>query len=405
MVQELWGAGRPQSLGAIESSIRDGSLLCAIVKHVTGKPVQGWLSSPKTTKAAARNISKCVELLRCTRDIGRRYLYIGVEDDIMEGKWTAILGLLEDLHRWADGCPPRPTERLPDERPYLGEDFLSIEQAPLTPRLGLLKEREGVLNAAMSASSQRYSQRSVFHDLLYTPGSRTPAAPMLTQTPPRIGKAIAEEADLLPQRVMPASAPLSPSLWRRAAPPPGVADNDIVPSQQHISGGISPRRQDLTPAPAVPLRGHHNQHYTARLDISPVQQLAHQPTLGVKVEGTPATNSTTPVQQTPRHSAATPTSVASGAPTPGTNGQEPLPAHRSPLPGLREDPAAVRLSSNSKGNRRAAADSDPEQFKEAKSRAIAKLKEWFQFHGVPHTPLDLLQVSAFRFHAAVDCSV
>jgi hypothetical protein len=61
-------------------------------------------------------------VLRGRKNMGKRFLYNGIENDISRGEWTAILGLFEDLYRCCDNASPRDVKV--DDRiievPYIG---------------------------------------------------------------------------------------------------------------------------------------------------------------------------------------------------------------------------------------------------------------------------------------------
>lgn len=65
--------------------------------------------------------------------MGRRHLQQGVEKDIFGGDWPTILGILEDIHRAADGVAPRLMLKTGPEVPYLG-GRTSLPSPPVSPR-------------------------------------------------------------------------------------------------------------------------------------------------------------------------------------------------------------------------------------------------------------------------------
>jgi len=121
----------PQSLTALETCIRDGTLLCALCEKVLGLGLtadfgasgdgQGfvamaWNRSPHTYQQCLGNISKIVHSLRNIATglhhvyrMSGRFLYVGCEEAILRGNWDTILGLFEDIRRCGDKVEPRPT--------------------------------------------------------------------------------------------------------------------------------------------------------------------------------------------------------------------------------------------------------------------------------------------------------
>ncbi|GMH82767.1 hypothetical protein TL16_g09373 [Triparma laevis f. inornata] len=119
------------SLFEIRESLFDGSILCAICQTVmTGvrkDGLKGWINAPKTRSVKLRNISKVVTALKgwvnaeTGVSISCRWLFTGVEDQLVDGNWAVVLGLLEDLFRCVDGMTPRKVVQKFVETPYYGK--------------------------------------------------------------------------------------------------------------------------------------------------------------------------------------------------------------------------------------------------------------------------------------------
>ncbi|GIQ87740.1 hypothetical protein KIPB_009840, partial [Kipferlia bialata] len=109
----------PLTLRSILPSLQNGVLLCDIVSAVLQHNIKGVFRNPKTSKIKKINLNLGLEPLRHRADMGQRYVW--QEDEILRGNRVVVLGLLEDLHRYADKQPERPKVPLKDreEVPYL----------------------------------------------------------------------------------------------------------------------------------------------------------------------------------------------------------------------------------------------------------------------------------------------
>ncbi|CAM9727097.1 unnamed protein product [Chrysoparadoxa australica] len=109
----------PSSLFVLQDYMKDGTLLCTLVKAVTGKAALGWLHRPRTRSLCEGNIHKAFQVLRQELNMSRRHLTSQDQQSILDGDWHAVYGLLEDMHRFFDKMPPRPIPPLKYEVPYL----------------------------------------------------------------------------------------------------------------------------------------------------------------------------------------------------------------------------------------------------------------------------------------------
>lgn len=119
---EMLGHLRPLTILALESYLKDGTLLCEISEQL-GLPVRAPLRHPHTYSQCLSNVTKCLDGLR-TAKVNKRFLYAGVEEEIVRGHWDAILGLLEDMHIYYDSyCQPQPQLAIGSvlSYPYLGK--------------------------------------------------------------------------------------------------------------------------------------------------------------------------------------------------------------------------------------------------------------------------------------------
>ena len=110
---------RVTSLADIEELLRNGSLLCALVGSVLGIRMRGVFRDPRTDATCCANIRKSLEPLRRDKRMSQKHTCS--EREIFEGDKSTLLGLLEDVHRLADGLPPRPSgSAYYEDGPYLG---------------------------------------------------------------------------------------------------------------------------------------------------------------------------------------------------------------------------------------------------------------------------------------------
>ena len=144
----------PASFQELLPDIVSGVLLCDLVSRVIEKPIHGVFRSPTTQALALSNVKKAIEPLRVLRKMGQKFVFF--EEEILKGNLAIILGLLEDLHRFADGLPPRQRgENYHKDGPYYGR--------PLTNILRVNKSHQK-LNLSVSSDFYDKNQNS--------PGSR-----------------------------------------------------------------------------------------------------------------------------------------------------------------------------------------------------------------------------------------
>jgi hypothetical protein len=94
---------RPPTVLALETYIKDGTLLCYLTESILNLPLKGsFYHHPHTYSQCLSNLMKCVTILRSCKCMPRRFLYSGVEEEIARGSWDVILGLLEDIHLFYD---------------------------------------------------------------------------------------------------------------------------------------------------------------------------------------------------------------------------------------------------------------------------------------------------------------
>lgn len=92
-------------------------LLIRIVETILEKRINGVHLRPVSRSNCIFNIRKCLDLLKKQRKISRKWLWRC--DKIYERDFMSCLGLLEDLHRFADGMPRRNEKCYYKDGPYI----------------------------------------------------------------------------------------------------------------------------------------------------------------------------------------------------------------------------------------------------------------------------------------------
>jgi hypothetical protein len=120
----------PRDFVEVEREVRGGTLLCKTVGAVRGIPVIGWMKKVDgKPKLARKNIEKALKAIRETPGMGQRHAWKG--DELFRGERHHIIGLFEDLHRFYDDIPPRPTFLKGKETPYFGSHVPAPEDMSL----------------------------------------------------------------------------------------------------------------------------------------------------------------------------------------------------------------------------------------------------------------------------------
>ena len=119
------------SLFELHESLFDGSILCSVCQRVISgvrrDGLRGWINAPKTRSLKLKNISKAITALKGWINAEKgmamscRWLFSGVEDQVVDGNWAVVLGILEDIFRCVDGMPPRTVRQRYVESPYFGK--------------------------------------------------------------------------------------------------------------------------------------------------------------------------------------------------------------------------------------------------------------------------------------------
>jgi hypothetical protein len=123
---------------------RNGVLLAQIVMHVIPDKKLEIVPVPQTEHSATLNIRRTMALLRNEPRMSQKFTW--KEREIHLGDLNIIFGLLEDLHKLADGIPAKSKSEI---KPYLGPGFLSstlksasMAEIPPERNIGKVKELE-----------------------------------------------------------------------------------------------------------------------------------------------------------------------------------------------------------------------------------------------------------------------
>ena len=126
----------PGSFQELLPDIVSGVLLCDLVSRVIDKPICGVFRSPTSQNLALSNIKKALSPLRSIRKMGMKYVW--AEEEILKGNFGVILGLLEDLHRFSDGVPPRQRgTNYHTDGPYYGRPFANFRNNKSLQKLNI----------------------------------------------------------------------------------------------------------------------------------------------------------------------------------------------------------------------------------------------------------------------------
>jgi Calponin homology (CH) domain len=110
----------PTCFQELISELKSGVLLCVILSRLFSVKISNITRDPKTEQSAMNNIRKALDILRKIPQMSQKFIWSGKE--ISKGSYGVLLGLLEDIHRCADGLPVRKSgEDYHKDGPYLGK--------------------------------------------------------------------------------------------------------------------------------------------------------------------------------------------------------------------------------------------------------------------------------------------
>ncbi|GFH14516.1 uncharacterized protein HaLaN_10586, partial [Haematococcus lacustris] len=104
--------------------LADGVFLCWLVQRLSGAPITGVSKKPCHEAAMRGNLQRALQAMRTMPAMSPRWLVY--EESLLHCERAAVTGVLEDLHRLADGLPAAPSVLHPNSQPYL--PYLSASQ-------------------------------------------------------------------------------------------------------------------------------------------------------------------------------------------------------------------------------------------------------------------------------------
>ena len=120
VIDQFSHSTQPKRFQDLLPGLVSGVLLSDLVSQITQKPIPGIFRVQVSESLALSNIQKSLKPLRSLRQMGQQYVYS--EQSICKGDLGAILGLLEDLHRFSDHLPARQRgENYHSDGPYLAK--------------------------------------------------------------------------------------------------------------------------------------------------------------------------------------------------------------------------------------------------------------------------------------------
>ena len=111
-----------RNFGDLIESLKDGVLLGSLVSTISKENHNAIHKKPTSELHCISNIRKALEGFRKRKDMGQRYLW--KEKEIYDGNRYVILGLLQDIHQFADGIKPRASYNYYLEGLYIPEGSL-----------------------------------------------------------------------------------------------------------------------------------------------------------------------------------------------------------------------------------------------------------------------------------------
>jgi hypothetical protein len=181
ILQNIVGSlGLPTTILSLEGYFKDGTLFCMVLEKILQLSLPAeWKKHPKTYAECVGNVKLVVDVLRKCQNMKSRYLFDGVEIDIVRGKWDCILGLLEDMHRYADNVHPHND---PQDCAVLGPSgiiemfpapYLGIQQPSSSPNVkntsGIDQENENPFNNKnVIEPTSKPSMSNLMHDVGYS---------------------------------------------------------------------------------------------------------------------------------------------------------------------------------------------------------------------------------------------
>jgi hypothetical protein len=124
----------PIDINQIMQDLKSGVVLADLINRIFPVAISGIFRKPRTENTCLSNVRKCMEILRKSSRMSQKFVWR--EKEIVQGNVAVLLGILEDLHRYADGLKAR--KRGPgyhNDGPYIGRsDPGRSISAPITSK-------------------------------------------------------------------------------------------------------------------------------------------------------------------------------------------------------------------------------------------------------------------------------
>lgn len=107
----------PRCIEEVIDQVSKGAILAKMIFRITGKVLRGIHQKPVCRPNYTHNVRKCLDHLLTVPQMSRKFLWR--VEDIVDCQKLQIIGLLEDMHRLADGLPRRRDPDYFEDGPYI----------------------------------------------------------------------------------------------------------------------------------------------------------------------------------------------------------------------------------------------------------------------------------------------
>lgn len=158
-------------------------VLCELIAVVTGLPLSSFYKKSNAFEQQVINLRNAFGILRNLKKMGQKFT--SREQDILNGNKQAMLGLLEDLHRYFDGKEPRQGSNYFAEGPYYGEqsqlEMMSPERSNTITKSESIKTYNGIKSESIqkTRSLKEFAGSSDYKDNQFRLSSKLDAVSSL----------------------------------------------------------------------------------------------------------------------------------------------------------------------------------------------------------------------------------
>ena len=107
----------PNCIEDLVELVSQGAVLSKMIYKISGKVLRGLHLKPICRPNYVHNVCKCLDFLKTLPTMSRKFLW--KVEDIVDRDKLKIIGLLEDLHLFADGRPQRKDPHYFEDGPYI----------------------------------------------------------------------------------------------------------------------------------------------------------------------------------------------------------------------------------------------------------------------------------------------